>query len=105
MTELAVLILIAVLLLAFALLRDVGKRVVVTTRQGVSIRGVRQLTLKPAVALAGAELLDGGSELKGRVEIPFRNVAIVQRLDAPPAAEAERRGWFGPRSQGARVIR
>lgn len=82
MTELAVLTLIVLLVLAIALLRDVGKRVVVTTRQGVSIRGTRQLTLKPAVALESCELLDAGagSELKGRVEVPFRNVAMTQRL-------------------------
>lgn len=84
MTELAVLTLIVIvlLILAIALLRDVGKRVVVTTRQGVSIRGTRQLTLKPAIAIAQCELLDGGQELKGRVEIPFRNVAMTQRLGA-----------------------
>lgn len=80
MTEFLVLTLIIAAVLAIALLRDVGKRVVVTTRQGVSIRGTRQLTLKPAITLADSEELDTAAQMKGIVEIPFRNVAIVQRL-------------------------
>lgn len=55
------------------------KKVVVTTKQGDSIRGTRTFHLW-RVVLHDAEILEHGAKLEGRVEIPRSNVAMVQVL-------------------------
>lgn len=85
---LLIFILFIVALVAAAQLRDRGALLVVTTRQGESYRGRRRFELlRPVYALEPVEALDTGTvqELKGVIEVPFRNVAIVQRLPEPLA--------------------
>lgn len=54
-------------------------KVVVTTKQGVSIRGRRVFSVH-GVVLVGAERLDDGAAIQGSVTIPRSNVAMVQKL-------------------------
>lgn len=92
MTEAALILLLALAVVALAAERARGP-VVVTTRQGESIRGQRVVAARFGVALEHAELLGGGHKLAGRVEIPRSNVAMVQRLptERPAPAPAERK--------------
>ena len=55
-------------------------KVVVTTKEGQSIKGIRCFSLFRFV-LIEAELLDGvGAELEGKIVISRSNVAMVQIL-------------------------
>lgn len=55
------------------------KKVVVTTKQGQSIRGIRGFHLWKVV-LYEAETLDPSAQIEGHIEIPRSNVAMVQVL-------------------------
>lgn len=55
------------------------KQVVVTTKQGLSIRGRKVFAFR-GVRLVGAEDLETGKEMQGTVFIPRCNVALEQRL-------------------------
>lgn len=80
MTALFVIAIVALVLLVADRLRS-GERVVVTTKQLQSYRGIRRPTLRPVVLLAEVELLGESVEpLGGRLAVPRRNVARVQEL-------------------------
>lgn len=81
MTLLLAATLIGLILLVADRLRS-GERVVVTTRQLESYRGVRRPTLRPAVMLTDVEQLhpEGPQRYAGRLAVPRRNVALVQEL-------------------------
>jgi hypothetical protein len=87
--------LVVLLFVAYLVERRLGTRVVVTTLRGESIRGTRRLGLLKVVLTDAEVLADGVSTaLSGRVEIPRRNVALIQVL--PAAVQDARQTPAGP---------